>query len=411
MPIAGQTRKVARQAIARNLMGARFHLLLATTGCDTTSVVDTVTLGGYNACELKGSWIMSVSGCNDGETRRALSNTNAGDITTSAFSNSTACGDNFEVWMEEFNPCFANKAIDDAIIAAYGRGYAPLESEALHTGAGILRHSLPSTFSYLSKILQRTSVKSQTLRSMEALFDEATDADFTQTIDRQNQRTGAGCLKIVVATGASSNDLLTDSLVATDYSWGTHLEFWAKSNVTIAAAGIHVLIDDTASCVSPLETLAVPALVADTWTYVRVPLAAPESLTSIISVGLRFTTDTGAQTIYFDAFDIVDENTAQWEPYHPKAWNVDKANRGFYFTSTNVDYGLLRLVGGQEPQKLTADTCTLPIDDEYIIAKATALMFAQTGMSRYDTDITQWEARAAAAYRGVPRPAFARWLQ
>ena len=410
MPIAGQTRKVARQALARNLMGARFHILCATGGADTTSVVDAVTLGGYNACELKGAWVRSINSCNCGEVRRALSNTACGDITTSAFSNVTASGHDFEVWKPEFNPLDADLFLDDAIVASYGRGFAPLESEALHTGGDILRYSLPSTYSYLSKIMLRTFVVSKQIHSTNTVFDEATDGDITQSVDSENQRTGPSCLKLVVAVAASAGDFISDSLASTDFSWGTHLEFWVKSNVTIAAGAITILIDDTASVASAIETLNVPALTADEWTFVRVALAAPEDLTAVISFGIKFDTDTGAQVVYFNDFNIVDENTAFWEPYHPSAWHVDKANRGFFFDS-KPSYGLLRLVGGQEPQKMTADSGTIPIDDEYVIAKATASMFAATHMDKYNEDVIQWEGRAANAYKGVARPAFARFLR
>jgi len=410
MPIAGQTRKIARQQVARNLMGARFHILCATGGADTTSVIDTVTLGGYNACELKSSWVRSISNCNCGEVRRALSNTACGDITTSAFSGNTASGHDFEVWKPEFNPLDADSFLDDAIVASYGRGFAPLESEALHTGGSILRYSLPSTFSYLSKIMLRTSITSKQINSTTAVFDESTDADITQSVDTENQRIGSGCLKLVIAAAASANDFISIALASTDFSWGTHLEFWAKSNVTISSGDIHIRIDDSTLLASPLETLAVPALTADIWTFCRVALTSPEDLTAIISFGIRFTTDTGAQVIYFNDFNIVDENTAKWEPYHPSAWNVDKANRGFFFKQA-PDYGLLRIVGGQEPQKMTTDSATIPIDDEYVINKATALMFAATHMTKYEDDVKQWEGRALNAYKGVARPAFARFLR
>lgn len=391
-------------------MGARFHILCATTGCDTTSVVDTVTLGGYNACELKSSWVRSISNSNCGEVRRVLSSNACGDLTTAAFSGSTASGHDFEVWKPEFNPLDADSFIDDAIVASYGRGFAPLESEALHTGGNILRYSLPSTYSYLSKIMLRTSVRRLTIHNTEQLFDEATNADITQTLDDENKRTGARCLKLSVAAGASAADFISDSLSATDFSWGTHLEFWIKSSVTIAAGAITILIDDTASVASALETLNVPALVADQWTFVRVALTAPELLTDIISFGIKFDTDTGVQVVYVDSFEIVDEDTAIWDPYHPSAWHVDKANRGFFFTVPPA-YGLLRLIGGQEPQKLTGDTCTVPIDDDYIIAKATASMFAASHLEKYTQDVVQWEGRAANAYKGVARPAFARFLR
>ena len=416
MPIAGQTREVAREIIGRNLGGARFFLA-TNTSCpgDTTSIIDSTRLGFLGNDELIGYWARAISGCNDLATRKVTDSvTGTGDLVVAAFANNTATSDTFELWPPEFNPDHADVEINNAIIASYGRGYAPLESEAIHTGGNQLRFALPSSYSYLSKILQRTSVTSLVLHSCEVAFDEAVPSGITVATDSVDKRNGNSSLRFTITTAAAAGALISDSLTSTDFSRMTHLELWLKSNIATLAVDIDVLVDDTASCASPLETLSLPALVPDTWTFVRLALSAPETLTAIISVALQFAVDNGAQVLQVDDMRFVDENTAKWEPYHWDAWQVDKANRGFYFRleANQVGYGLLRLIGGQEPQVLTADACTLPIDDEYIIARATARMFAQTGMEKYQKSVVEWEGRAASAYRGgVPRPATARWVQ
>jgi len=414
MPIAGQSRETLRGIIGRNLAGARLVLGTTTSSLDSTSVIDNIRAAHYNNCELRGFWIRATSGCNDGEERKATASAvTTGDITTTAFTNTVPCGMTFEAWPPEFSSLYVDRAINDAIVASYGRGYAPLESEALHTGGNQLRYSLPSTVSYLSKILRRTSVTNVDLHTAEATFNESVPTGVTNALDDTVKRSGANSLKFTITAAAAASALITDALTSTDFSHMTHVEGWFKSNVTIAAGAIDILIDDSANAASPIETLALPALTADIWTYVRMALAAPEDLTAIISVGIRFTTDTGAQILYMDALVMTDENTAVWEPYHYKAWKVDKANRGFYFTvdACQVGYGLLRIIGGQEPQTLTTDTATITIDDEYVIAKATASMFSQTGLERYDKQVVQWEGRALNAYKGgVARPAYAKWL-
>lgn len=404
---AGQTRLQIRQAVGRHLGGARFFVSTTTSSaCDTTSVLDTGVIIGND--EKNSWWVRSNEGTNLGQTRK-VSNSVNGDLTTAAFGANVPNSMDYELWPPEFNPDNADNAIDCSIIASYGKGMAHLENESLHTGGCQTRFSLPSAFSYMQRIMRRTSVRSLRVHDTTQLFDESVDSDITQTIDTENQRTGAGILKLVVAAGASAGDFISDSFSATDFSWGSHLEFWAKSDVTIAAGAITILLDDTAAVASPLETLSVPALVADVWTFCRVALTAREALTALISIGIKFDTDTGAQTVYIGPFDIVDENSAIWETYHRDAWRVDKANRGVLFYK-RPGYGLLRLIGGQEPQKLAADTCVVVLDDEYIIAKTTALMFAQSHLERYKDATVQWEARAQAAYRGVPRPAYVRYL-
>jgi len=414
MPIAAQSRETLRQIIGRNVGGSRFVLGTTTsTASDATSVIDNARLAYFANDELIGFWIRATSGTNDGETRRATDSvTTTGDVTTAAFGANVPACMTFEAWPPEFNPDVADRAINNAIISSYGRGYAPLENESLHTGGGILRFALPSTFSYLSKILQRTAVSSRTVHTCEAAFDESVPTGVSNATDTRVLRKGASSLKFTVTAAAAANALITDSITSTDYSDMTHLECWMKSNITTTAGDIHILLDNTASCVSPLETLAVPALTADTWTFVRIALAAQEDLTAIISVGIRFTTDNGAQVLYVDEIECTNENTARWEPFSFDAWRVDTANRGFYFTvpADCVGCGLLRLVGGQEPQTLTTDSATTTVDDDFIIAKATAEMFAQAHSDRYKKCVEQWETRAALAYRAVSRPVIARFL-
>ena len=100
-------------------------------------------------------------------------------------------------------------------------------------------------------------------------MDESVDSDFTVTTDTKVKKQGTASNRIVVAAGASAGDIVTDSITSKDISAYDYIEFWARSTVATSAGNLKILLDDTANCASPVETLSVPALVADTWTFCR----------------------------------------------------------------------------------------------------------------------------------------------
>ena len=86
-----------------------------------------------------------------------------------------------------------------------------------------------------------------------------------------------------------------------DKSAYSFVRLWIKSDIATAAGDIQFLIDDTAGCGSPKETLNVPALVAGTWTLVFLEASAPATkMNSIESLGINIATDNGAQVINID---------------------------------------------------------------------------------------------------------------
>lgn len=145
-----------------------------------------------------------------------------------------------------------------------------------------------------------TSVKT-VLEDCEDAWAEAVDGDVTSTADNADVKVGTNSVKLVVAAGASAGDkLATEAISSTDLSGVTSISLWIKSTVATAAGDLALMLDDSASCASPLETINIPALVADTWHRVRLPLANPGLDTAIISIGLQYVNDIGACTIRLD---------------------------------------------------------------------------------------------------------------
>ena len=154
-----------------------------------------------------------------------------------------------------------------------------------------------------------------------------------------------------------------------------------KSSIATSAGNLKLHLDNGAITGdgNDLESLSIPALSADTWTYVRIALSQPENDTAIVSVGLEYDSDFGsssAVTVWIDDIKAVVDASAAWEKIGHHLWSIDKNNRKLVFTQDGraaARYNLLRLTGGDQPAVMTADTSTCEVDEGYVIARATAL--------------------------------------
>jgi len=398
-------------------MGAEFFVGSTTSSSsDATSVFDTKLRGGNDS--KNGRHIRLTSGALDGQESRINDYVQStGDMTVApAFTGNPASGISYELWLPEFPPTNVEEFINQAIMDTYGRAYNPVENVSLHTGADRARFDIPSGLSAISKIYARTRISDDELHSCESAFDESVDAQLTATTDTEIKWRGNSSMKITVSASAGGNDLITDSITALDISGNTHVEFWCRSSVATSAADIHILLDDTASCASAVETLALPALTANTDTFVRIALSNPRSDTAIISVGVRFTVDKGASVFWIDDIQAVDENTSIWDTVSRQGWKIEKGTSDLLLTQdarTDLGYVLLKLVGGDAPALLTSDAATCEIDDSYVIARATelALLSAVNSKPEYGQMARLWNQQVEKSKKGLHRLRGARKVQ
>ena len=282
---------------------------------------------------------------------------------------------------------------------------------ALFADGKVLRFDIPSNISIINRLYYRSSISFTRLHSCNAAFDETVDSDITVTVDTEDKKQGTGSNKFVIAAGASAGDIATDSITSKDISKYDYLEGWIKSTVATSAGNLKILLDDSASCASPIETLSVPALSADTWTYFRVALANPETDTAIISIGLEYDSDLGACQVRLDDLKVVENDTAIWEIFPKHLWKIDRSSRDLVLTDSGkfeAGYSMLKIVGGDKPALLSAETTATEVDDSYIIARATGLAFAATsGGANTDPDQKRqqaafWLGLAEQAKRALP---------
>jgi len=260
-------------------------------------------------------------------------------------------------------------------------------------------------------IYYRSKVDFKRLHACSEAFNETVDSDITVSLDTEQRKQGTQSNKFVIAAGASAGDLATDSITSKDISGYDYIEFWVRSTVATSAGNLKLHIDDSASCASPVESISIPALSADTWTFVRDQIDNPELCSAIISVGLEMDSDLGACTVWLDDISAVKNDTAQWEKIPRNRWRIDKESSDIVldnYAHGVARYNLLKIVGGDKPALMTADSDTSEVDESYIIAKATALAFAAaSGGPQTDPDNKNnmagfWMAQAARAQRAFP---------
>ena len=402
MVIQKRTRQQIRQSVGYNL-GAMETGTAYDAGSTTTLI--SLTLVGSDD-NYNGKWLVvaDVSNSNNTETRIIS------DYTASAYrltlqqvlSFATAAGDTYEIWDRQYNPTAINEFINQAILDVTGQVYDPMESDDLHTDGKTARFDIPSNFSMVNGIQYRSEFTWTSLHQCNSVFDSSVDSNFTVSVDSEDYKQGTGSNKFVIAAGASAGDIAGDTFTAKDISKYDYLEFWIKSTVSTSSGNLKIHLDESAITTSTIsagtiqESIDVPALSADTWTYVRASLSNSESNTAITAVALEYDSDLGACTVRLDDVKVVQNDSATWTNVPSHLWNIDKVAQDIVFTRDGVQltgYHLLRLKGGDKPALLTTETATCEIDDGYVINKATALALSATsGGPATDPDAKRQQA-------------------
>ena len=409
--IQGRTREQIRQHVGYAL--GDLYVSAATSSGSTTTLVDSsLVLGG--ADNHIGKWIRFTSGSNDGEIRRVTDSAITSNVTTLTYapaSTAATASETYELWNWAYNPSIIDDFINQSLISATGNAYDPIENIELHGDGKTTRFDIPSNISMINKIEYRDKITSTRIHAGAATFDEKTDSDFTQSLDTQDKKQGTQSLKMVVAAGASAGDFVTDSITSKDLSQYNYIEMWVKSTVATSAGNLKLLLDDSASCASPLETLSIPALTADTWTFVRMQMANPETDTAIISVGLEYDADIGAATIWIDDIVAVANDTAEWETLPRRNWRIDKEARDLILTRDGQDtvgYHLMKIKGGDKPALLSSDDTATEVNENFVISNTVNLaLIATSGGPATDPDAKRqlsayWAAQAERARKALP---------
>ena len=416
--VQGRTRAQLRQSVGYNLGAIRTG-----TAYDAGSTTTLISLSLVGADDnYNGMWIVVDDASSTTAETRIVS-----DYTASAYrltlqqalSFATVAGDTFELWESIYRPDAINEFINQAIIDSTGHFYDPVEKLDLHTDGSTQRFDIPSGLSMIQDIYYRSKVDFKRLHACAVAFDEAVSSGITVSLDTKRRKQGTQSNKFVIADSASAGAKATDSITSVDIAAYDYVEFWVRiefenqSTTATSAGNLKLHLDNGAVTAdgNDLESLDIPALTADTWTFVRVALAKSSTVTEMVSVGLEMDADLGTCTVWLDDISVVANDTAQWEKIPRNLWHIDKESSDIVLDSYAhglARYNLLKLVGGDTPALMTSDSDTSEIDEQYIIARATALAFAsQSGGPQTDPDNKNnmagfWMAQAASARRAFP---------
>ena len=429
MPVQGRTRYQIRNSIGYNLGVTRTGTATATGS--TTTVVDTTGLVGGNDT-YNGRWIVvrDNSDNDNTETRIVSDYVESSNTLTlkSALSFATAAGDTYTIYDDEYRPEIIDDFINQAIIDATGQAYHPTENVGLHADSKNMRFDIPSNISIINRLFYRSKISSTLLHSCNAAFDTNVNSTIAPSVDTQDKKRGTGSAKFIT-TSADGGDIAGATFASKDISKYDYLECWVKSTVDTSAGNLKIhlhsaaitegLAADTSSS-GTLEKLFIPALTADTWTYVRIQLNNPEKDTAIIAIALEHDANLADCQIRFDDIKVVQNDTAEWTILPKHLWRIDRSARDLILSDSGrleVGYNLIKIQGGDKPALLSTETATSEIDDSYIIARATVLAFAATycGPGTDPDNRRQqaafWFGLAEQSKRAFPTMITGRWVE
>jgi len=266
----------------------------------------------------------------------------------------------------------------------------------------------------ISKIEYRKKITSLRIHECNTTFDEATDSDLVQSLDTQDRKQGNQSLKISVGPSAGGGEFIADSISSKDLSKYDTIEMWIKSTVATSSGNLKLHLDSetVVTDTSDKENLDIPALTADTWTFVRLSLDNPEIDTAIVSVGLEYDSDpVGTPYVWIDDIMAVANDTAEWETLPRHLWKIDKEARSLILVRDGQDavgYSLMKITGGDKPALLSSDSSSTEIDDNFLVANTVNLaLISSSGGPATDPDAKRqlssyWAATAERARKSIP---------
>lgn len=391
-PIQSRTRLQIRQSIGRNF--GDVIISEVTTTVDTSSLKDTYGLarGGDNEYRGRQVQINTPAGSIAAGERSFVTSFDSEtfDCTMAPlFTQALTDGDTYEMW-KVFLIEDINDAIDQAIMEVTDDCQQDKEIHNVYTEARKYEYAVLSGFKGIHTVEYVDTIGLiSTIHDCDVVWDELVDGDVTASIDSDVLNDSA--LKLVVAAGAGAADILaTDNINSLDLTGKDEITIEVYSTVALDAGDLQVLLDDTALCASPVESLDIPATSAYTKTTHVISLANPSSDSAIISVGIKMVVDKGAFTVYVNNIKAVQSSTRIYKALNPQQWELVKGSTPYLkLTPSGLSVvgnpTQLRLTGYQSPSLLTSDSSTSEIDPAWLIARVTGrLLISHAKSSQLD---------------------------
>ena len=373
-----RTRKQVRQSVGTT-MGAinqddgLIESVPSETGLNAATITDdALAFGGAN--EFRGWWVVGTDSGSSVEIRRVgQSSPEDRSLTVSVpFTIGTPSSAwTYEMWAPDVPPTRVHEFINQAITETTRKQSVSVTSDSLHMGGNIRRFNLSSEFTGVREVEYRNRYTGEQILSYDTAPTSLT-SNVTPSLDTADFREGSGAAKITVASGESSGTAFAASSFASkDLSGYTQTEYWFKSNVGTTSSNFNVILLNGSSV---RETLNVPALNADSWTYVTTSLSNPELDTDITVVQLATgSSDGGSATIWADDLKGVRSGAENYRKVPRKFWDVDKENRQFFLLpDASVPYAKFKITGARKPALVSSDSDVVEVPSEYVINSVVA---------------------------------------
>ena len=404
--LQASTREELRVNIG-DILGAIKLIESDTSGTTTTFLTDELAIASEN--NLNGKWLVFTSDTDDGEVRQVTDSTAISNrVTLTYFPATTGTNSSSataELWEQQYDPVTVHRMINQAIDDATGHIFDPVEDISLHTGA-TFRYDIPATFEVLYDIYMRTGTNSRLVKENGVVWDESIDTNITVALDTEDLLYGRQSTRFTITSSVSDGDLASDDISSSDFSGFTHIEFPIKVRDAVAADDLVLRLSATANGADTDKLISIPAITAETDTWVRVSMAgqstnpfSPSLTTAIISVALEMNANSGDNIIKLGEIRATRADGDQWTLFPRHLWEIDKEARDIILLHSNgrtsfhgstgdhshyrshdglgYDYRLLKLKGGDNPARLTSDATATEVPESYIVYKAAGLLMAR----------------------------------
>tara|TARA_Y100000310_G_scaffold768_1_gene1097 strand:- start:3832 stop:5109 length:1278 start_codon:yes stop_codon:yes gene_type:complete len=420
-PTRKRTLKQIRQSIGVNLDAInQDNGAIETSVSDSSgnlAVVrdDSLQFGAHD--EHRGKWIIATdSGTNRFIRRVQSSDPDARTITVAApFATEPTADWSFELWDDRFAPTAVHDYVNQSLAEVTRKGSVPVTLDSVHTGGGITEWAAPSSIIGIQDVFVRRSYTGEQLLS----FDDALSSvgsNVTIYSDSEDYREGSGSAKLTVGAGAGTSEALAaSSFDAVDISGYDKLELFLKTNTTTTATAFTLSLYEGSSA---KETITLPAITADIWTYVELSLANAELDTGITSARLNTgASDAGALTLWIDDLKAVRSKSAHYDRLPRKFWRVNQDDRTLWVDEdAGLSYSRLRLTARRAPSLLSNDSDVCEVDSQFVInstmAKALRSAADRGGGNADASDeaAERREAQAQALRLKIRSPSGIRWF-
>ncbi|TPG68893.1 hypothetical protein EEL31_10370 [Brevibacillus laterosporus] len=148
------------------------------------------------------------------------------------------------------------------------------------------------------------------IHDCDSVWDEiASPTGVSLLKDTVDFKSGVASFKINMLENASIGLLASTSIYSIDLTTTKTIKLWVKCNINTNEGDFALVLSDAPLVANHKKKLNFPALIANTWTLVELPLGTNNQLKNIISVGTLMQVDKGACILWLDYINGVNLET------------------------------------------------------------------------------------------------------